>query len=78
LCDLLPLTSDAAGDAYDALLEYADLLDGMKDDNRIDNLQLRQGPHGHGHVIVCGDCGSDRIRFAELENDEPVVLREDT
>jgi hypothetical protein len=32
-----------------------------KTDNRLENLQLRQGRHGKGTVLVCGDCGSTNL-----------------
>ena len=32
-----------------------------RDDNRIENLQLRQGRHGRGTVFVCAECGSHNI-----------------
>lgn len=34
---------------------------GVRDDNRLENLQLRQGKHGSGVVMVCADCGSHNI-----------------
>jgi hypothetical protein len=34
---------------------------GQKDDNRLENLQLRHGKHGKGVVLVCGDCGSHNV-----------------
>lgn len=39
---------------------------GIKDDNAIDNLQLRHGNHGKGTVMVCRDCGSHNIGTEEL------------
>lgn len=36
-------------------------INGIKDDNRIKNLQLRQGNHGTGSVLVCGECGSNNL-----------------
>lgn len=39
---------------------------GIKNDNRIENLQLRQGNHGQGVVRYCGDCGSHNILHGEL------------
>jgi hypothetical protein len=40
-------------------------INGDRQDNRIDNLQLRQGAHGKGIRLVCRCCGSDDIK-AEL------------
>ncbi len=34
---------------------------GIRDDNRIENLQLRLGHHGRGVVMVCCDCGSRNV-----------------
>ena len=34
---------------------------GDKTDNRLDNLELRNGRHGTGVVLVCADCGSRNI-----------------
>ena len=39
---------------------------GIKTDNRLENLQLVSGPHGKGHVARCGDCGSTHIVYEEL------------
>lgn len=36
-------------------------INGDKLDNRLDNLELRIGPHGAGIVLVCRDCGSHNI-----------------
>lgn len=36
-------------------------INGDKMDNRLKNLQLRQGQHGRGVVSSCGDCGSTNI-----------------
>ena len=36
-------------------------VNGIQDDNRIENLQLRQGKHGTGVVYVCLDCGSHNV-----------------
>jgi transposase len=41
-------------------------INGKRDDNRIGNLQLRQGKHGSGVVLACGDCGSHNIVPQEL------------
>jgi hypothetical protein len=40
--------------------------DGNHDNNRIENLQLRQGQHGNGHVRCCADCGSTNIIAVNL------------
>ncbi len=34
---------------------------GDKTDNRLENLQLRSGPHGNGQAWCCADCGSTRL-----------------
>ncbi len=36
-------------------------IDGNRANNNIDNLQLRQGQHGSGIVMVCNSCGSQDI-----------------
>lgn len=43
-------------------------INGVVDDNKLENLQLRFGNHGEGQVLKCGDCGSSNIvheRIAE-------------
>jgi lambda repressor-like predicted transcriptional regulator len=42
-------------------------INGDTRDNRLGNLQLRQGQHGHGIVMRCDDCGSDNVRPYELD-----------
>lgn len=34
---------------------------GRRDDNRLANLQLRNGRHGKGHAFRCCDCGSHNV-----------------
>lgn len=41
-------------------------INGDRADNRIENLQLRQGNHGPGIVIVCLDCGSHNVAPEEI------------
>lgn len=36
-------------------------INGIKDDNRPQNLQVRSGRHGKGAVLACGDCGSHNV-----------------
>lgn len=41
-------------------------INGDKTDNRPENLQLRQGRHGKGVKLVCGDCGSHNVEASPL------------
>lgn len=41
-------------------------VNGDKADNRIENLQLRQGRHGKGHAFRCMDCGSHNVESVPL------------
>lgn len=41
-------------------------INGIRDDNRIENLQLRIGQHGAGVSYKCSDCGSYRVEPAKL------------
>lgn len=41
-------------------------INGDRLDNRIENLQLRQGSHGRGVRHVCVDCGSTNIKAARI------------
>lgn len=43
-------------------------VDGNKQNNDRSNLQLRQGRHGKGSVLVCADCGSHNLIHAPLES----------
>ncbi len=36
-------------------------INGVRSDNRPENLQLFQGRHGRGAALICGDCGSANI-----------------
>lgn len=42
-------------------------INGVRDDNRIENLQLRQGNHGAGVKYQCHDCGSNNVSPVELD-----------
>jgi hypothetical protein len=42
-------------------------INGDHTDNRIENLQLRQGRHGNGVVMCCLDCGSHRIGPSQIK-----------
>ncbi len=41
-------------------------INGDRHDNRLANLQLRQGQHGQGVVRTCLDCGSSNIREKQI------------
>jgi hypothetical protein len=46
-------------------------INGQRDDNRIENLQLRNGRHGKGAAFRCLDCGSTNVVAVKLhENAE--------
>lgn len=49
-------------------------INGIKSDNRPENLQLRQGNHGKGSRFVCGDCGSHNILPMRLPETHHVEL----
>ena len=36
-------------------------INGIKDDNRLENLQMRLGKHGNGRALACLDCGSMNV-----------------
>lgn len=42
---------------------------GDRQDNRLANLQLRQGKHGNGIVMRCKDCGSHNVEAAPISED---------
>lgn len=42
-------------------------INGDRADNRLENLQLRQGKHGKGCAMRCLDCGSHRIGYTPLK-----------
>lgn len=41
-------------------------IDGDRGNNRLENLQLRQGKHGNGVVFTCGDCGSHNVNAVPI------------
>jgi hypothetical protein len=41
-------------------------INGNRQDNRIENLQLRIGSHGSGQCFHCADCGSRNIVADEV------------
>jgi hypothetical protein len=41
-------------------------INGIRSDNRLENLQLRQSPHGPGEVVVCLDCRSTNIGYEPI------------
>lgn len=41
-------------------------INGDRADNRLENLQLRQGKHGKGARFTCLDCGSHNVEATEL------------
>lgn len=43
-------------------------INGQKQDNRLENLQLRQGQHGRGAIYHCADCGSFNVIAQPLES----------
>jgi hypothetical protein len=45
-------------------------INGDKSDNRLENLQLRHGPHGKNVCLRCGDCGSTNLVHIPLADGE--------
>lgn len=43
-------------------------INGNRQDNRIENLQLRQGQHGNGVIMKCQECGSLNIKSVALDD----------
>lgn len=43
-------------------------VNGVRDDNRLENLQLRNGNHGKGVVLECLDCGSHNVKAVKLSH----------
>ena len=41
-------------------------INGDRTDNRLENLQLRQGRHGKGVVMICQSCGSHDVQAVEI------------
>lgn len=41
-------------------------INGNRQDNRLENLQLRIKNHGPGQHYVCMDCGSDKLEAKEI------------
>lgn len=41
-------------------------INGDRTDNRLDNLQLRQGRHGKGARFTCLECGSHNVHASPL------------
>lgn len=48
-------------------------VNGDKTDNRLENLQLRQGRHGRGVQLCCMDCGGSNIEHVPLSGGLSVV-----
>ena len=44
-------------------------INGVRTDNRLENLQLRFGKHGSGVALACADCGSHNVRAVPLKGE---------
>lgn len=44
-------------------------INGDRADNRLENLQLRQGNHGSGVAMACLDCGSHNVQAVPITDD---------
>jgi hypothetical protein len=42
----------------------------QRQNNAVENLQLRVGKHGAGCVAICAECGSNEIIFDDIARDE--------
>lgn len=45
-------------------------INGDRTDNRLENLQLRQGRHGKGTVLQCLDCGSANVTYVPIATED--------
>lgn len=50
-------------------------INGIRDDNRLENLQLRQGSHGKGSAYRCCECGSHNVEATQLPDSESGQIR---
>lgn len=49
-------------------------INGDRADNRLQNLQLRQGRHGPGTIGECADCGSRHIIYVGIGDSQEAML----